>query len=306
MSSIRKSVDIGRLSKAVQRPGVDPRVWLALASVKELGFDPEHGCFADVYMHPDENVETCYIDTPYAGSVEGVGFGDWAGIEVGDTVLVAVPQGDTNTGPLIIGRFWNAGDKPPLQITDDGTTPTKDRWIIVKPGQALHLHCTLLGLIAGGGTAVDQTPAGFDLLSQLPAGAQKSTLHHDPAGFSRGADTLLPVPATLKEVGTASTWALTATQASVPPKTMTVALAPDGFVMGDPIAAHALARADKVVTAFNDVTTAFSAFVAAVTAIGATPLTGTSLAAAMSSLTTAVTQISAQVTDIPVSKAKAE
>lgn len=148
------------MAKAAQRPGIDPRVWLTYGTVKEIGIDPAHGVFADVALQPDGNVETCYIGTACAGSVEGtIGWGDWEPLEVDDTVLVGIPMGDSAMGPVVITRFWNSGDPPPTQIAD-GDEPTKDRWIIAKPGQKLNLLATLAGLFEAGGAKLELDPSG--------------------------------------------------------------------------------------------------------------------------------------------------
>jgi hypothetical protein len=104
----RKSVDSSALSAIASRPGVDTRVWLSLAIVKEIGFDAEHGNFVDVAMIPDGTAETCLLGTPYAGAQ----FGDHCPLEVDDVVLMAVPMGDPAQGPIIICRAHNKADPP--------------------------------------------------------------------------------------------------------------------------------------------------------------------------------------------------
>lgn len=136
----RSSIDVGRLAQGVKRPGIDPRVHTVTGTVKEIGIDPKEGVFADVAFEPEGNVETCYVAVPCAGSTNGEGWGDWYGLEVGDTVAVMISNGDTNTGPIVVGRYWNAGDPPPSEIVD-GDEPTKDRWSILKPGTKWVIKC---------------------------------------------------------------------------------------------------------------------------------------------------------------------
>jgi hypothetical protein len=145
--SVRGSTDVGALSSAVSRPGIDPRVWLTLAVVTELGFDEAHGAFADVTFQPSGVTETCLIGSNYAGAE----FGDWCGLELNDTVLVAVPDGDAAGGPWVVSRAWNAGDKPyaEMRSATDTEAPTADRILRVKPGQKFKLRTS------GGGDGVD-------------------------------------------------------------------------------------------------------------------------------------------------------
>lgn len=134
MVGARRKTDVGAMSSAVSRPGIDPRVWLTLAVVKELGFSATEGCFADVQFQPGGENETAYYGTSYAGS----GFGEHNPIEVGDTVLVALPMGDPGLGPIIIARFNNAGDPPPAEF-GEGDEPSADRIVRVKPNQNLRI-----------------------------------------------------------------------------------------------------------------------------------------------------------------------
>lgn len=127
---VRTRTDVGRLASATARPGNDPRVWLTLAIIKELGFDSEEGLFADVQYQPSGDFETALIAGPCAGSR----FGSWRPLAVDDTVLVAVPMGDPGHGPIVIARLWNAGDKPPEDF-GSGEEPSSD-WIdILAPGK---------------------------------------------------------------------------------------------------------------------------------------------------------------------------
>lgn len=120
---VRSRADVGRLASATARPGNDPRVWLTLAVVKELGFDAEEGLFADVQYQPSGDFETALV----SGACAGSRFGSWRPLAIDDTVLVAVPMGDPGHGPVIISRLWNAGDPPPEDF-GSGQDPSED-WI---------------------------------------------------------------------------------------------------------------------------------------------------------------------------------
>lgn len=139
---VRRSPDVRRMAAAVSHPGIDPRTWLSWAIVKALGFDGDQGVFADVQLIPTGEVETVYVGTGYAGG----GFGDWSNVEVDDQVLIGFPNGDPNNGGVLIARTWNGGDPPPA-VLQNGDVPTKDRVLVVKPGQNWRV------LVSGGGAA---------------------------------------------------------------------------------------------------------------------------------------------------------
>lgn len=133
-------LDAAKLASLASRPGVDPRVWLSLAVVTEVGFDPKEGLFADLRFVPTGEEETAYIGTNYAGK----GFGEHSPLAKDDLVLVAVPGGDPGLGCIIIARWNSAADKPPAEF-GDGDEPTKDRVLRVEPGQNLRIY------VSGGG-----------------------------------------------------------------------------------------------------------------------------------------------------------
>jgi len=132
------------MRKAVGGPGIDPRIWLTLATVKECGFDAEEGIFVDIQYQPDGTVETAYLGQPYAGNAFGAHFP----LEEGDTVLVAVPMGDPGNGPVIISRWHDSGDPPNAEL-GDGEDCTRDVVIRVKPDQKFILRTS------GAGDAID-------------------------------------------------------------------------------------------------------------------------------------------------------
>jgi len=114
----RTGIDLARLASAIQRPGSDPRIDLSWGIVGALGFDAAQGIFADVKLIPTGEIETCFVAAAYAGGA----FGMWCPLRVDDMVLVAIPNGDPNTGPVVISRIWNGADAP----HDDFKNPTQD------------------------------------------------------------------------------------------------------------------------------------------------------------------------------------
>ncbi len=154
------TIDARAIAAMASFPGIDPRVWIAKAYVKDIGFDPLQGVFVDLNVQPDGRLETAILGASYAG----MNFGEYEGLEVGDTVLVAFPDGDPNSGPVIISRFWNSGDPPPAQVQDQGdpTTATADRVSVIRPGSKWKVFTTAAGdgvefSVAGDGSIILET-----------------------------------------------------------------------------------------------------------------------------------------------------
>lgn len=135
-----RNFDAGALAAAMSRPGMDPRVWLINAVVMDLGHDPQEGHFAEVKPQPTGPAFTCYVGQPYAGNDFGMHFP----LKRGDTVLVAVPMGDTGLGPWIVSRRWDASDRPPVEA-GQGDEPVTAVVLKVERGQDLRI------IVSGGG-----------------------------------------------------------------------------------------------------------------------------------------------------------
>lgn len=135
---MRSAIDTGRLGQAVKFPGIDPRLWLTLAVVRELGVDPEHGVFADISLIPSGDKETALVGSAYTGN----GYGAWAPLQADDLVLVAIPRGDPAMGPIIICRLWSGSDRPPAELgASNGDDPPTNPVVVVGPGQTLKVIC---------------------------------------------------------------------------------------------------------------------------------------------------------------------
>lgn len=159
----RRSIDLGKLASAITRPGVDPRVWITLGVVTETGADPEQGLFADVEFIPSGEEQTVFVGSNYAGA----GYGTVVKPKVGDVVVIAVPEGIQDAGPIIIARLWN-GQMPPPPEAINGEDITDDVVTRVKSGDS---HKLFVG--GGGGVLVDVDGAGDIRLQARGSGKVK-------------------------------------------------------------------------------------------------------------------------------------
>jgi hypothetical protein len=104
-------------------------VWLTLAHVTEVGFDEDHGVFADVRF-ADGTEETVSVNALCASDRAG----SYRPVKVDELLLIAVPMGDPGYGPWVVARAWNGADRPPAAV-GTGQDPT-DNWVdIVEPGK---------------------------------------------------------------------------------------------------------------------------------------------------------------------------
>ena len=163
-----RKLDSARLASLVSRPGIDPRIHLSLAIVDKVRVDPDHGVFADITLLPGEEPETALVGSQYAGN----GFGQHFPIQEEDTVLVAVPDGDLDAGPVIIAKMWSENDKPFAEMKGEESSedrgvfeqaqkvilrakPGTDTTIIVSDGATISLKVEGSGninLVVDGGT----------------------------------------------------------------------------------------------------------------------------------------------------------
>jgi hypothetical protein len=103
-------MDVGRLSAALARPGMDTRIWVSAAvAMGEAQVDPKFGVFVDVTLIPSGEEYTARVPADYAGN----GFGFYAKIHKDDDLVVVVPYGDAAEGVVVVARLWTAADLPP-------------------------------------------------------------------------------------------------------------------------------------------------------------------------------------------------
>jgi hypothetical protein len=114
---ISSTPDVGRIAEALSRPGIDPRTWCSLAVVDAVGFDAEHGYFADVVLIGGE-AAGAKSPARVAAAYAGPGFGFFLPLEVDDEVVVAFPNGDPAAGLVVVGRMHDHGTPPPAEVAD--------------------------------------------------------------------------------------------------------------------------------------------------------------------------------------------
>ena len=185
--------DVAKISKAIERPGIDPRKFVDLAIVTTVAVD-SNGVHADV-LTSEGQPETAALVTPYGGP----GYGFYGPIDLDDAVLLAVPDGKYNAGARVVGRVWDAGSPPPAEV---GAHPD-DVALVVKPGQTIRV------VVSGGGNAVIEARDGGKLL----LGAESAS---DPAlGTIDGSDFMAALAAAIATAPTTGAQALVALQTAL-------------------------------------------------------------------------------------------
>jgi hypothetical protein len=116
-SRSRSAVDFNRVANGLQKPGIDPRTWLAFARIDE---DP------DATVWDDELGWLCDV-TFVGGGLDGDGpnLARWGGRGVyrppvqGALCLVAVVGGDPNDDLVILGMLDDADSAAPASVNGD-------------------------------------------------------------------------------------------------------------------------------------------------------------------------------------------
>lgn len=143
---VSTAIDVNRIGEALARPGMDTRIWVALAIVKSVFVDAAEGIFADVVIMPSGDEETARVGSEYAGS----GFGTHWPIQVDDEVLVAAPSGNPDEGIVIVNRLYSASDPPPPEAVSN----PQDVVIHIKAGQKISIVVENGGTVELGGAGL--------------------------------------------------------------------------------------------------------------------------------------------------------
>lgn len=134
-SRVSSGIDFARLSQALMRPGIDPRVWVSYAVltsepvVDRSGDDA--GVFVDLILLPTQMEATARVGAIYAGN----GFGLYAPLHIDDEVVVIAPSGDPNEGLVVTQRVWSPSDLPPQSAADN----PNDLTLVVESGKSLRI-----------------------------------------------------------------------------------------------------------------------------------------------------------------------
>lgn len=149
-SRVTRGIDVARLSNAVARPGIDPRIWVSYGTLLSDPYiedkDGRQDVIVDVMLLPSMQEETARVGAIYAGN----GFGFYCPLHKEDEVLVLAPSGDPDEGLVIAQRLWSPADPPPTELKDH----PEDVTLIVEPEKNLRIT------VKGEGNVVLSAEAG--------------------------------------------------------------------------------------------------------------------------------------------------
>lgn len=159
-SRVTSGIDVGRLSNAVSRPGIDPRVWVSYGVLLSEPYietiEGREDIIVDVLLLPTMQEETARVGAIYAGG----GYGFYCPMHVDDEVLIAAPSGDPDEGLVVVQRLWSPAAVPPDAVIEH----PEDVTLVVQEGKNLRLT------VQGGGNVVLAVDTG-----KIYLGSEQST-----------------------------------------------------------------------------------------------------------------------------------
>lgn len=214
-SRVSSTIDTVRLSTAVSRPGIDPRIWVSYAVLTSEPYIEstagQQDVVVDLQLMPTGEEETARVGAVYAGN----GFGFYTPLHINDEVLVCAPSGDPDEGLVVMQRLWSPADPPPQEVYDN----PQDVTLVVEPGKNLRLNVKGAGNVViaaengkvflGEGTGTEAAAKGVSLKAYLDslqlaiqshthvvAGATGSTPPIPITGTAAPSATVFPSPST--------------------------------------------------------------------------------------------------------------
>lgn len=160
-SRVTSGIDFARMSQALMRPGIDPRVWVSYAVLTDEPVvdvvDGQQGVFCDIVLLPMNMTATARVGAAYAGN----GFGLYTPLHKDDEVVVIAPSGDPNEGLVVTQRLWSPSDPPPQAVADNPDDVT----LVVEAGKNLRLNVQGEGKVYLGGNEGTRGVARLDDLT---------------------------------------------------------------------------------------------------------------------------------------------
>lgn len=173
-SRVSSTIDTVRLSHAMSRPGIDPRIWVSYAVLLSEPYiettDGQQDIVVDLQLMPTGEQETARVGAIYAGT----GFGFYTPLHKDDEVLVCAPSGDPDEGLVVMQRLWSPADPPPQAVYDH----PEDVTLVVQPGKNLRLKAL------GSGTTYITSESGKVVLGDENASKGVARLDDLTAGGS--------------------------------------------------------------------------------------------------------------------------
>lgn len=115
---VRRPADAQRLSELVARPGIDPRTWVSAARVDAHSrrWESAYGWVVDVTFYGGGLDEPEVTARVLGTGPTGDGCGEYLPPSDGVEVLVGLPDGDPDGGPVVLGVLRNQSEQPPAEI----------------------------------------------------------------------------------------------------------------------------------------------------------------------------------------------
>lgn len=178
---MRTSIDAGKLVNLVRGPGIDTRLWIALAVVQnvEVVTGKNSGIYVDVQALPYKEEYTAWVGSAYAASQAGLYFP----LKVRDLVLIALPNGDPAAGVVVLARFNNGTRPVPAEFMTEDGAPSPH--IVLVGEEDVHIQIFTKGggetqIVAQGDGSIRVTTEGNGAIVLTPEGTGKVGLGAEP------------------------------------------------------------------------------------------------------------------------------
>lgn len=112
-----RTLDTNRLSQAASRPGADPRTWVAIGKIEEIGLGDQGLVVALRIIEGPlaKEIVPCEVASSLASSSTFTS----APFQVGDIAVCVIPQGDANVMPIVIGFLHAPSRLPPKTVNGE-------------------------------------------------------------------------------------------------------------------------------------------------------------------------------------------
>jgi hypothetical protein len=130
----RQALDTGRMAQAVSRPGIDPRTWVALGRVIEVGYDNGWVVACTILDGALVNEDvTCDVSASFAHALSMAS----VPIEVGDVAVIVMPGGEANNMGIVVGFIHAPNTRVANSVNgEDVGLPLAQRAIVVSNSTA--------------------------------------------------------------------------------------------------------------------------------------------------------------------------
>jgi len=188
-------MDQRTLAEAFSYPGIDPRAWVSYAIVETVQAETENPVEFDaddgqIYVNCVLKPSNQPCRARLGGAFSGPGEGFYSPFVGGEEVLLAIPEGDTKTGAVVLARLSNGYDGFPMGSVG-GKDADTNTFTMMRSRPAITIESGASVLLRSASMGAMMQLAGTGAVTLRDGAADVLQISPDVFGYQNGEGTVI-------------------------------------------------------------------------------------------------------------------